>query len=164
MDIPSLPTDNLYKFAALAGLLLVVVGLAYPSSKVFEIELYQNEIDTDIALAEARAEAFHRLSDRLTERSSVTREQADQFEVARDAGFEGSAQIRQKAKRARILLDQAQFYLYVGIGLVFLGAVLSAWGFSNWLRLQRAADAVMLSELSGRSAPPPVARHKLKGR
>ncbi|PAK91743.1 hypothetical protein B8X02_11865 [Stenotrophomonas rhizophila] len=164
MDIPSLPTDNLYKFAALAGLLLIVLGLAYPSSKIFEIELYQNEIDTDIALAEARAEAFRRLSDRLTERSPVTREQADQFEVARDAGFEGTAQIREKSKRARILLDQALFYFYVGIALLVFGAILSVWGFSNWLRLQRAADAIMLNELSGRSAFPPVGRHKAEGR
>ncbi len=38
MDIPALPTNNLYKFSALCGLLLVVLGIGYPTNKIFEIE------------------------------------------------------------------------------------------------------------------------------
>lgn len=152
MDIPALPTDNLYKFAALCGLLLVVVGVGYPSSKVFEIELYQNEVGTEIAIAEEQANAFTRLKDRITKDPQRTQQQIEQFENIRDDRLERTAQIRQKNKRVTILLEQTMFYMCVGVVFFLLGALLSAWGFANWLRLQRATDAIVLNELATASA------------
>ena len=39
MDYPTLPTDNLYKFVALAGLAVVLISLTYPVGKFVELQL-----------------------------------------------------------------------------------------------------------------------------
>jgi len=159
MDIPSLPTDNLYKFSALSGLLLVVFGLGYPSSKVFEIQLYQNEVGTDVQAATQRAEAFERLAKRLADNQDRTAVQIERYESARDAGLEQAAILTHKGKRIDILLEQAKFYLIFGFALASFGLVFSFWGFSNWLRLQRITDSALLSQRpsmsDGQNTPKP---------
>ena len=147
MEIPSLPTDNLYKFSALCGLFIIVIGLGYPSSKVFEIQLYLNEVTTEVAISTARADAFQRLSDRLGENPERTRVQFEHYESARDAGLESSAALMKKTDRVAILVEQNNFYFAVGVGFSIAGLILSCWGFTNWLRLQRASDAMTLKQL-----------------
>lgn len=154
MEIPSLPTDNLYKFSALCGLLIIVIGLGYPSSKMFEIQLYLNDVTTEVAISTARADAFQRLSDRLGENPERTREQIEQYESTRDAGLESSAALMKKTDRVAILVEQNNFYFAVGVGFSIAGLVLSCWGFTNWLRLQRASDAMVLNQLGLLSSKP----------
>jgi hypothetical protein len=39
MDYPVLPTDNLYKFVALAGLAPFLASATYPASKIVELQM-----------------------------------------------------------------------------------------------------------------------------
>jgi hypothetical protein len=48
MDLPSLPTDNLYKFLALSGLFIVVFGFIFPMTRISELKLKACEVNTQI--------------------------------------------------------------------------------------------------------------------
>lgn len=63
--IPSVPTDNLYKFMALAGLVIVVLSIVLPASKISEIERLSVEIDSDILLLEAETQWYREDSEKL---------------------------------------------------------------------------------------------------
>lgn len=53
MTMPSLqpPTDNLYKFMAILGLLLFVGGTIYPWTKAYELEIRVIELTAEVNLA-----------------------------------------------------------------------------------------------------------------
>jgi hypothetical protein len=46
MNLPSLPTDNLYKFLALSGLFIVLFSFIFPMKRVGELKLKASEIIT----------------------------------------------------------------------------------------------------------------------
>jgi predicted nucleic acid-binding Zn-ribbon protein len=49
MDIPSLPSDNLYKFVALSGILITLFSLTYPLSKTEEYKFSVIDAQTEQA-------------------------------------------------------------------------------------------------------------------
>jgi hypothetical protein len=48
MNLPSLPTDNLYKFLALSGLAIVLFSLVFPIIRISEIRMQIIEVDTQL--------------------------------------------------------------------------------------------------------------------
>ncbi len=52
MNLPSLPTDNLYKFLALSGLAIVLFSLVFPIIQISEIRLKIIEIETQMEVLE----------------------------------------------------------------------------------------------------------------
>ena len=46
MNLPSLPTDNLYKFLALSGLVIVLFSFIFPMKRIGELKLKSLEIKT----------------------------------------------------------------------------------------------------------------------
>lgn len=50
------PTDSLYKFSAIAGLIVIGCSLYFPMKLSVELELETNEVSTSIAIAKAKNE------------------------------------------------------------------------------------------------------------
>jgi hypothetical protein len=46
MNLPNLPTDNLYKFMALSGLAIFLFSIVFPLSQIHDIKLKMVEIET----------------------------------------------------------------------------------------------------------------------
>ncbi|CAG2088095.1 hypothetical protein [Xanthomonas arboricola] len=155
MEIPSLPTDNLYKFAALAGIILVVLGIGYPALKFLEIELMANEVTTEYSASTARAEAFKRLSERLAD-SKATKDQIDRYESLRDKGLEEAALLRGKSDKLILLYKFGQFYVIAGGMVSILGILLTSWGFRRWIVVQGIIDALLIKQLSTHKGPTPA--------
>ena len=50
MNIPNLPTDNLYKFMALSGLVLFIISTIYPTYYIDNLTSEVHETGTEIGL------------------------------------------------------------------------------------------------------------------
>ncbi len=50
MEIPNLPTDSLYKFMSISGLVLVVLGLIMPRFLLDDLREEQNQLQLKIKL------------------------------------------------------------------------------------------------------------------
>lgn len=50
MNLPTLPTDNLYKFLALSGLVIALFSSIFPSMRISEIKQKSIEVETQIEL------------------------------------------------------------------------------------------------------------------
>ncbi|WP_227024022.1 hypothetical protein [Xanthomonas arboricola] len=148
MEIPSLPTDNLYKFAALAGIILTVLGIGYPAAKLLEVKLIANEVRTEYKASEVRAEAFKRLNARLSDKKKNTQEQIDRYESLRDKGLEEIALLHGKTEKIILLANFGQFYVAIGFLMSISGIFLASWGFSKWIAVQRINDAILMNQLS----------------
>ena len=78
MDIPQLPTDNLYKFLALAGVLVSIVGFLAP--EVAEFELAQREIELERS-REVLVSTGKRLIEKIKDKKSTQNERNKQIVV-----------------------------------------------------------------------------------
>jgi len=168
MPIPSPPTDSLYKFAALSGILLVVGALYFPrqlawelQSKVEELELQRATAIIDQRVLKRRADRVEKIVDTsiatqngefkpdakrlwLTYSDVELKEMLRNLDLAgRDIAV-GAATIESLSKeslRYQVRADEVEIASNIGLAL---GVLLSASGFSLWyLRIQRHQDLAL---------------------
>lgn len=58
MELPNLPTDNLYKFISLTGILFVVFFFVYPLTRIDRIRNKQISLDAELSMLNASNEIF----------------------------------------------------------------------------------------------------------
>lgn len=105
------PTDNLYKFMAIVGLLLWVGGALYPWSKAYEIEKEVISLEAQIAQAKENPA------------------KADLVSLERNL------------KLLRLNFKATVAYFVIGVLSFFFGGYLMFYGFRFWyLRVQKPLD------------------------
>ena len=162
MTIPSLPTDNLYKFLALAGLLLLVFALVYPLDRLTELQLKQTKIDTEwqtLALEVSR----------LAEDSAGVRGEVDRLQKNPNANIQDTKgaldsiatisdrlhtlQIKQislngKGQEIKIVSGDIFFMRKLLVFGFLLGGILALIGFLGWyFRVQKPQDMLLRKSL-----------------
>ena len=130
ITLPSLPTDNLYKFIAISGLVLVVTSAVIIWSH-------------DKALTSIVQEQARRTSLLAAERKQVIDTQAlpeqKKTEIA-----EIEAQLKSGYKVFDIALGAANFYGFLALGLDLVGLLAAAIGFWLWYtRVQVHHDRIL---------------------
>ncbi len=119
MPLPNLPTDNLYKFLALAGLTLGLFSFVFPNIQEHDVSrvLWETKIDIDVAGEQLRKPI-----------------KDDEMRIL---DLQHNLRIQQaQAKNKTMLLGEltnelAEVRFFSKIGIV-LGLVLSCCGFSLW--------------------------------
>jgi hypothetical protein len=161
--IPSLPTDNLYKFCAVAG------GLAFVISGLVAFQAWrdvlgqehsigtraaeQREREWDLSMAEMRAEpAWQPDGGTESERAATVAKLQKQASNIKAAMGEASKRLEADQER----LDLARYDvrivdLVTGI-VAIVGLVLGVYGFRNWRLLQLKQDQLLEFELEERRA------------
>ena len=164
MAIPTLPTDNLYKFMALAGLALYGLGFFYPSHYMEQTLREQANVSAVLSKAEVKGGEARRSGEdaksaalavdaalRRRESDKVLTRLAQQFsEVQRRhaAVVDELGLLLREADSLRILNEtskaRAESLVKVGNLVVPFGAVVSILGFALWyVRVQRFQDALI---------------------
>lgn len=130
MILPSLPTDSLYKFIAVAGAFIFLSSLIVPFQKHYELAVKRAENTGVIAMVEERVARFS---------SSING--ASDVDIA--MGEFHDLRARAKATNAALESLQREMLVLRNAGLV-LGLLLMALGLSAWyLRVQRYEDRLL---------------------
>jgi len=153
--IPRIPTDNLYKFVALSGILMLLVGFGLPSYTLMRWAATDRLVLTDVRVRSARigiilkqfqrAEALQKVGANRQANAIVDSARAakDSFDLT-----EPEAKARKEARD-----DERRFldvFAQIGIVMAVLGLALAAWGFIMWyLKLQRPLDEIVHREAEG---------------
>jgi hypothetical protein len=66
MNLPTFPTDNLYKFMAISGLFVCIFSLVYPWTRISEIRLKILENNTKVKILHIESNELNKERDRLT--------------------------------------------------------------------------------------------------
>ena len=111
------PTDNLYKFMAIFGLILWIGGALYPWTKAYEVEKELITLEAEIKHAQ---------------------EQPAQANVI---------ELEKKLKLNRLLFKVAIGYCAFGILGFLIGGFLTYYGFKLWyMRVQKPLDEKLKNE------------------
>jgi hypothetical protein len=151
MPLPNLPTDNLYKFLALAGLTLGLFSFVFPKIQEHDVNrvLWETKIDIDVA-GEQLSYIEQQISILDVKREEVYRKNANLKPIKDDEmrilDLQHNLRIQQAQARnkTKLLVDLTReledIRFFSKMGIVF-GLVLACCGFSLWyVKLQRHQD------------------------
>ena len=152
MQIPNLPTDNLYKFMALSGLILIILSAVFPLWLLHNIGLEHIEIKKELDLLdieerylrEEQEEAREGLkalppNKKIEARRSIDEKAKDYSKklMQTKGNFEKMKYLVSEAKKLKI-------FSCIGAGV---GAIVTYCGFLLWYRrLQKYQDQIIKSE------------------
>jgi exopolysaccharide biosynthesis protein len=144
MNIPNLPTDNLYKFMALSGLFILILSVVYPLYR-------ENELTQRLLALEGEIEVlnvdiiFQTELAKNTKRHSFSLSDPDIPQILRFK--EASVKIETQRKQLLFLSSEIEKYKrFRWIG-VFCGMALILSGFMLWYyRVQRFQDILLYRE------------------
>ena len=90
MTIPNLPTDNLYKFTALSGVILIIFSLYYPREKLYETRLKIIDVGYKMKVLEAKRRIISKsIDENSRELKSFNRELNKIFEKIENRKIKG---------------------------------------------------------------------------
>lgn len=168
--VPQIPTDNLYKFVSLSGLLMLLVGLA-----VVPVIRYR-AMQADLALlaehraaSAQRARAIDQLSRSIELGAGANAQGLTGRKEQMDSAWSESNMVAASAQAVRDSVDRNNVeslthaveanrdffasFVWVGYGLALAGGLLATWGFRNWyIKLQKPLDELVLLDAEGRRA------------
>ncbi len=145
--IPNLPTDNLYKFVALAGLSIVVLSVVLPTAQQNATgdKIDQYTIDLAVLAVEVK-----NLKEELEIAVAQPRPSAHDQRLLRQRQLELDARVATITVRTAILKrlveKQGEVLGWMAVGLL-TGLVLAVIGFSLWYaRVQRYQDQLLRAQ------------------
>src|SRR3989442_1262057 len=106
MNLPTLPTDNLYKFFALSGLALIVFIVVFPTNQISDIELKTIEVKTQISLLELEGSVLERDLDVAGTKKKPTEEEVLKLKDRQQQFKAKVIQIQGQRERLATLLKQ----------------------------------------------------------
>ena len=139
--IPQLPTDNLYKFMALAGVVLLVFGLSYPLRLATQLQLQLADQQVQVEISKLRTEQIEGRFDLIKRDKTATLSQSLELQSKLYDLREQTAVVSGAVEKARLLLYQFLFFAIIGLGCAVSGYLLARAGFKLWyVRVQKPAD------------------------
>ena len=105
------PTDNLYKFMAIIGLMLWIGGVLYPWTKAYEVEREIIMLEAEVKYAQEHPAESNPI------------------------------ELEKKTKLIRLLFKAATVYFATGVIASLIGGFLTFYGFQLWyIRVQKPLD------------------------
>ncbi|HJQ53479.1 MAG TPA: hypothetical protein VJ825_06515 [Gemmatimonadaceae bacterium] len=161
--VPRIPTDNLYKFVALSGVLMLVVGVALPFVVIYRQDNESRSINAEMDVRSARlstvVQQLKRSNDFL--RGGGSRRS---YEAMRDSANRviDSLTVTEPLIKTRRAAWKEQYDFFdipviIGMCMAAAGLLLAVWGFASWyIKLQKPLDALIAKQSASVPAPPDV--------
>ena len=143
MDILKPPTDNLYKFISIFGLLIFLASFIFPQILSREYSLKYAEVEGEIRVLENEREYIDNLKSDSEEPNQ--KKEDDPAIKQREAEFDkGLAEARKNHELSKALGVEARRWQWFGYIGMLLGVALMAGGFYLWYsRVQKYEDKLM---------------------
>ena len=170
------PTDNLYKFVAIFGLVISAFSVYVPQLRYMEFNRLSQKVD---AIYRPMLEPLMALDDEARIELSCAIHQAyvrDKQQPPKSDRCPMVAEIKAKAALAKVEVERLRaqaipievdrrslwqeyvLFLYVGVGGLFVGIAMGIGGFWLWyIRLQKYLDATLKNQAS----PPSSSRRRV---
>ncbi|OGU81659.1 MAG: hypothetical protein A2W11_00445 [Ignavibacteria bacterium RBG_16_35_7] len=155
MDISKFPTDNLYKFIAIFGLVIFIVSYFYPTI-LYNKVLYQSaEINADLETLEQKITSqenlikfLQKLSDKATNKNKDTIIKSLFEEKVKLTTFNN--ELQETKKKHYILTsktDEWEHWADLALWSQVIGGLMMILGFYFWyFKLQRYQDIIIKNE------------------
>ncbi|MFH1315373.1 MAG: hypothetical protein ABIH67_03175 [Candidatus Uhrbacteria bacterium] len=141
MNIPNLPTDNLYKFIALVGVVVLLAASYFPIIKARELRLAMIEIEGKIKSLEIEVQYLQDINKKLEPNESTgDRNKEELLDKAYKLKMKNE-ELRTNSKKVEVIgIDYECIRKIQTYGMIF-GFILSAFGFFLWyFKIQKYQD------------------------
>ncbi len=159
MNLPNLPTDNLYKFLAITGLILILISVIYPEMETHEIDRMLKETKTELNILK-REEEYLNLERRLLLEDNQAQTNTRSIQKSEDINrrrLELERKLMEIEKKRIQMFGQIDqitllinrlrlIFRFSTVGLI-LGIILTIAGFYFWyIKVQRYQDMMIKKE------------------
>jgi len=151
MNMPNLPTDNLYKFLALAGLAIAVLSFWHAEGKLSEIKYKIASLEGDVGLMKVYEDALQKNRDSIRasiKRKSVSDEEMKELYKQHHEYLLKNAEFQAKTKFVLVLIEEGKRVSTLSIWIETIGVLISYIGFQLWyIRVQKPNDMLLRKQL-----------------
>jgi hypothetical protein len=157
MMIPSLPTDNLYKFCAITGLIIMGAAVYFPivpftDYRKKQIE-WQGAFQDHIRLAEGLSAAYGEKEKEFaavgkTRESPEWAAERDKFVKLFEKEMKAILDLFREGAKSAVDVDNLNLLRYAAIGGFIIGLGVAIYGFRNWRMIQLRQDELLFQEPS----------------
>jgi hypothetical protein len=149
VNIPPLPTDNLYKFIALAGLATALFSYGFAITRISDIDLRLVESRTESDILQLERDALtHDIANPHSRPEDMAQVQSKILELAIK-----SARLEGRNKQTGVLVSDLKLaWGFLGIGMAG-GVLFSFYGFKFWYRRVQAPQDKLIQMQLMREAP-----------
>lgn len=148
-QFPQPPTDNLYKFIAIFGLVLFIVGVGLPTYAIRDLADKEQEL---VGRTEATTrDVIFKTADLLSKDKFESHEQkmAALDQAGKDVAAFAKKSHEAAAQQSQWQRDYAKWLSKSGERLAVLSLVVMVFGFALWYyRVQRKQDAILDCEVA----------------
>ena len=155
MMIPNLPTDNLYKFCAITGLIIMGASLYFPIVPFTDVRKKRIEWQGAFDEAQRRMDNLTAAyNQRLKELSDAGKTvdspesvaERDRFLKLSDNETKAIYALFREAEKADIDINNLKLLRYGAIGFFIPGLGIAIYGFWNWRLIQLLQDRILKAE------------------
>jgi hypothetical protein len=147
MQIPNLPTDNLYKFQALAGLTILIAATWFLIETTTSLAFQIPQLQSEVRILEIQTDHWRSEIDKLGKQESKSKTDAKEIE---DEQLNLKIKLEELRCKAQIGFYGCIRVLILSIvNIFFLGwaARMTNQGFRNWQnRIQKYQDIIVKTE------------------
>lgn len=172
MNIPNLPTDNLYKFLSLAGIVVVIMAVYFTvtkvsevSDKIMDVQEGQDIVSENIKSLERLVELLEKIVDNSIAELKGERKKDDKklelvyseseiknlmSEIRDSLAKIGVEKVRVEANTKRLteLHERSKKISHWGVFFIAIGMIMANFGFYLWYtRVQKPLDCILKREL-----------------
>ena len=142
MDLMQVPTDNLYKFMAISGIILIVAGFILPSYPLIELTVETDRLSVEAAGLSAKWDTYIGFLEIEVEKVKSGQDLPPEINLEDVLeAVEISAQVSTKVEHMEYYNGIMRDLLKLGCALIFAGILVATWGFRLWYtRLQKYQD------------------------
>lgn len=138
------PTDNLYKFIAISGVVILILSVGFPFSKATNLSVKEVEITGDYIILLEDSKFGDAPRALFTGDQKKSKEHIDFLNKQTKESKRHLRVVEQKERIAKILKQEIRFYTWVGIVGGALGLAISLCGFFLWYsRVQKYEDIIL---------------------
>jgi hypothetical protein len=146
------PTDSLYKFIAIAGVVMILWGSAFPWNKAYELKLQAVDLDGKIHSVSQKAEQLKLQYAKLNSERKALDPKSEDFEVKKAAiksekmslyiqMLEAQHPTDIDEKKLKVMHEAQVVYDRIGWASLIFGIVFVIFGFAAWyIKIQRHLD------------------------
>lgn len=149
MYVPQLPTDNLYKFIALTGIVTIGFSVTYPVGKAIELESKQIIASAQMERLQIQVEAAKRLAVQVEHQQHPSGEGMKLLGAMSERNQLSLVDIKMAVAQSNQQAAWLRIYIAASITGVGTGILLAGFGFRLWyIRVQRPSDTRLQREVA----------------
>jgi hypothetical protein len=146
MNMPTLPTDNLYKFLSVSGLAIAILSIVLPIMRISEIRMKLVEVKTQANVFSVESEALREDNERWPKKTVLNPEETESLRRRLVELKIKSAEIGGRLEQIKSLNRDLDYMMILFWGGLPLGVAISVLGFVAWYFIVQKPNDLLLQK------------------